>query len=135
MDIEEVLKENGYRATSQRMLLYDIFMENKSEHLTVDTINHLIKEKGHNMGTATIYRNLDIFTRLGFVGSIDDKYEILIKEKDGIFPHFICSKCKKIVYVGKDLNLMDEIESMAKKKGFEIDNISLRINGICKKCK
>lgn len=135
MEIEDILEENGYRATSQRMLLYDIFMENKSEHLTVDMLNHLVKEKGHNMGTATIYRNLDIFIKLGLVGSIDDKYEILIKEKNGVFPHFICSECKEIVYVGKDLDLMDEIESMAERKGFEIDNISLRINGICKDCK
>lgn len=136
-EFEEILKRNDLKPTTQRKLIYEILLENEHEHLEAKEILNLVKKIDKNIGIATIYRTLDVFMELGLVSSIQDKYEINSKDKDGINPHFICDKCGKVVFVERldyEPSIKDKLEQIATDNNFQMKNITFHVNGFCNSC-
>ena len=88
----KALGDNGYKTTTQRVLVYDILKENKDQHLSTEEIYDLIKNKNPKMGIATIYRTLQLFEeiRLVYKHNFDDgysRYEILSTNNAEVHQH------------------------------------------------
>lgn len=137
----KALGENGYKITTQRVLVFDILTENKDQHLSTEDIYALIKDKNPKMGIATIYRTLQLFEEIGLVykHNFDDgcsRYEILSLNSTEIHQHhhLLCKKCGKIIEVKEDLmNSLEEI--IEKQYNFEILNHVVKFTGICSECR
>ncbi|MBN4050837.1 MAG: transcriptional repressor [Alkaliphilus sp.] len=137
--IEEFVKKNGYRVTDSRRIILKFFVENDG-HYKPEDVYQLIKNE--MLGIATVYRNLDIFKKIGIIKeiTIDNKlyYELDMFSSKKLHLHFHCKSCNQIVeYTDQVL-----IQSLLKQKDFIeenydniVDDITIVMKGICKDCR
>lgn len=83
---------------------------------------------------ATIYRNLDLFTREGILRKVNVKeaitsYELAVE--GDIHQHFVCTNCEKVIPVDVD---MDKIKEALNTK-INFNEIELNLKGECEDCK
>ena len=135
-DFKSLLKKNNLKFTIQREVILDT-LYNSDEHLTPELLHHLIQEKHPELktGIATVYRTLALLedsqmvTSLSF-GAQGKKYELGAKEHHD---HLICTECGTITeFVDEEIekrqhDITDEL-------GFKMNDHSMQIYGICKKC-
>lgn len=135
-DFKQLLKENGLKFTIQREVILET-LYNSDEHLTPEALHHLIQEKHPdlNTGIATVYRTLslledsDMVTSLSF-GAQGKKYELGAKDHHD---HLICTQCGDITeFVDEEIE--ERQKKIAEALGFKMQEHSMQIYGICKKC-
>ncbi|ADL13302.1 Fur family transcriptional regulator [Acetohalobium arabaticum] len=136
--ISDIRWQTDLHLTSQRKVILETLIENSDQHLSVDDIYSLIKEKNDFIGLATIYRNLDLLEELGVVvkRNFDDKsakYEFIFGDKLK-HHHLICESCGKVMEIENFLpdGLKEEVMET---KEFQITDYSLQIYGYCKECR
>lgn len=131
----EQLKKHNYKLTNQRLKILE----------TITTCNcHVDAEKLHNylkdddISLATIYRNLEIFTKVGILKKLrldnnNFQYDLVDNSDDHLHHHFICDVCGKVIEIYDDL--LDSLEDhLAKKYGLLIKDHQVTFNGVCKSC-
>lgn len=135
-DFKQLLKVNGLKFTIQREVILEM-LYNSDEHLTPEGLHHLIQEKHPdlNTGIATVYRTLSLLedsamvTSLSF-GAQGKKYELGAKDHHD---HIICTECGSISeFVDEEIELKQK--KIAEKLGFQMQEHSMQIYGICQEC-
>ena len=139
--LKEKLKEKGLKVTQQRLLLFEIFAENKDRHLSVDDVYELVREEHPEIGLATVYRTVQLLREIQLLDRIilDDgcvRYEIRYTTNGDVHHHhhhLICRSCGKVLSFRKDLldTLEDRIEQ---ETGFHVLDHELKFYGQCKEC-
>ena len=119
--------------SKQREIIYNT-LTSSAMHVSADELHTALKEQGHNIGIATVYRNLNSLVESGHLIKFKsddktDRYDITLKPHH----HITCEKCGKIFDLPIELteNLNKNIEQI----GFELTNYTLILNGICNNCK
>lgn len=137
-NLKDKLKERGYKLTTQRRIIFDVFIENKELHLSPEEVYDKVKEKYPEIGLATVYRTLQLLEDMGTIYKLNfndgcSRYE-LNTTKDHQHHHLICLNCGKVTEVEIDLleNLEEEIE---KEGNFKIIDHNVKFFGYCKDCK
>lgn len=134
----EILKQGGYKITTQRKVVLDTLYQHRKAHLTVDEVYRYIRETNPEIGLATVYRNIQILNRLGIIEKIsfDDKdirYEIFYEEIPLHHYHLICKQCGEVDEI--ELDFVERYqEQLVREKGFDAVDAKIKIYGICKKC-
>ena len=136
-DFKSLLKKNSLKFTIQREVILET-LYNSDEHLTPESLHHLIQEQHPNLktGIATVYRTLALLedssmvTSLSF-GAQGKKYELGAKNHHD---HMICTECGSITEF-VDEQIEDRQHKIAEELGFEMTDHSMQIYGICKDCK
>lgn len=137
-DIELLLKANGYRLTHPRETLLKLFLETE-EHLTAEEIYQKLKHE--QLSLPTVYRNIEIFKRLGIIKEIvihNNRYfELNIYSQKKLHIHFHCRRCGQI----KEYNSRHVFSEMiAQKNGLEkaykdsIEDMTVVMTGVCSAC-
>ena len=135
-DFKALLKKNNLKFTIQREVILET-LYNSDEHLTPESLHHLIQEKQPDLktGIATVYRTLalleesDMVTSLSF-GAQGKKYELGAKEHHD---HLICTECGVITeFVDENIEKRQHVITEA--LGFKMSDHSMQIYGICKEC-
>lgn len=139
-DVEEKLRTKDYKLTSRRENILQVLIENKDKHLSAEEIYHLVKKRAPDVGLATVYRTLELFTDFAIIHSIDfgdgrKRYELVQTEEEGHHHHhLICLHCGMIQEVTEDL--LENLEKrVTQEYGFSITNHQLKIFGYCRKCR
>ncbi len=135
-DFKALLKKNNLKFTIQREVILET-LYNSDEHLTPESLHNLIQEKFPNLktGIATVYRTLslleesDMVTSLSF-GAQGKKYELGAKHHHD---HFICKVCGSITEF-VDEQIEERQRKIADELGFDMQDHSMQIYGICKEC-
>lgn len=135
-DFKKLLKKNSLRFTTQREKILEALYESEG-HLTPEGLHNMLQEKHPNLkiGIATIYRTLslledsNIVTSLSF-GAQGKKYELGTKEHHD---HMICTECGDIIEF-VDESIENRQHEIAEALGFQMDDHSMQIYGVCKKC-
>ncbi|MBU1994356.1 transcriptional repressor [bacterium] len=136
-DFKTLLKKNNLKFTIQREVILES-LYNSDEHLTPESLHHLIQDKFPNLNTgiATVYRTLalledsNMVTSLSF-GAQGKKYELGAKEHHD---HMICTECGSITeFVDEEIEKRQH--QIADALGFNMSDHSMQIYGICKNCK
>lgn len=73
------LRENGYRITKQRQALLDIILENECS--SCKEIYYKAAEKDHGIGTATVYRMVNLLEEIGAINR-RNMYRVADSEQD-----------------------------------------------------
>ena len=136
-DFKTLLKSSGQKFTIQREVILDE-LYNSNEHLPPEELYNLIQEKHPDLktGIATVYRTLslledsDMVTSLSF-GTQGKKYELGAKDHHD---HMICTKCGEITEF-VDEQIEERQHKIAEALGFEMQDHSMQIYGVCKKCR
>lgn len=136
-----LLKENGLKVTTQRIVILEVLEERPQEHLTAEEIYECVKEKYPDIGLATVYRTIQLLSELNLIDklNLDDgcvRYEIG-KQKVGNASHhhhhLICLSCGKVFTFQGDLleTLEDKIHETMK---FQIVDHEVKFYGYCDEC-
>ena len=136
-NFKTLLKKNALKFTIQREVILET-LYNSDEHLTPESLHHLIQEKFPDLktGIATVYRTLSLLedskmvTSLSF-GAQGKKYELGAKEHHD---HLICTECGSITEF-VDEQIESRQHHIADKLGFKMKDHSMQIYGYCKNCK
>jgi len=127
------LKDADIRITPQRYAILEYLIEHKS-HPTADEIYQALVDRFPSMSVATVYNNLRLFTKIGFVqemayGDASSRFDFSSTQHY----HAICQECGKIVdifYPG-----LEDVESATEQlTGFVINEHRLELYGICEEC-
>jgi Fur family transcriptional regulator, ferric uptake regulator len=132
-----------YRLTPQRKLVLEIFMENKDRHLSAEELYQLSRDKGEDIGLATIYRTLELLEELGLLQKMNfgdgrSRYEMvptgMLARHHHHHHHLICLECSRILEVEEDL--LSQLERVVEEQhNFQIVNHYLQFFGYCPSCR
>jgi len=137
--------EEGLRFTEARRVILDILGKG-SQHLSAEDIYFAVRRINPSVGFATVYRTLDMLTRMGIVQKFDfgdgrARYELIVGQKEEEHHHhLVCTRCRKIVnytdFIEEEKELIKKTEeALTKKHGFEITNHIIHFYGLCENCK
>ena len=131
----EVLREKGHRVTSTRLRLFREIYSHHT-HIDADALLDSMRERGLGISRATLYRNLDLMHRYGFVkkqrlGGNRFLYEHV---HAGLrHDHLVCTECGKVVeFVSPGIEAMQRQICLA--HGFDPDQHTLQIHSLCADC-
>lgn len=133
----------GEHITKQGKLVLECFEKNSGKHLRAEDISEILKSSGNAVSTATIYRQLERLTDIGyirkFISSPDEPacYQYTDtdtqKECHNHF-HLKCVICNKLFHVSCEyLEKLDK--HINEHHGFIVDNTRTVLYGVCKECK
>lgn len=131
-DAKSILQSNGFRATTGKIAILDVFLNSKKP-LKVTDIENIV---GRKIDTANIYRSLEEFEKRGVVKKLNISNKLAYFELNDTHHHhhIICNSCGEIEDI--DIcNLVDENSILHKSKSFNsINSHSLELFGVCKSC-
>ena len=132
-----------HRLTPQWKLVLQIFMENKERHLSAEELYQLSRERGEDIGMATVYRTLDLLEALRLLRKMNfgdgrSRYELVSLDLQDLnqhhHHHLICLNCGRILEVEEDL--LSQLERVVEEQhNFEIVNHCLQFFGYCPACR
>jgi Fur family ferric uptake transcriptional regulator len=134
--IEKILRQSGFKITPQRRTVLSAITTSR-EHLTPAAIYERVCQKCPNIGLVTIYRTLEILTRLGLIcemhaGGSCRSY--LVRRPSQHHHHLICSDCGMVTdFTDCDLGEMEQ--RLSQETGFKINGHLLEFLGQCRKCR
>jgi Fur family ferric uptake transcriptional regulator len=130
------LRDQGLPVTQQREAIAETVF-GSSQHLSVEDIESLLRDRGERIGKATIYRTLEMLVKSGLVEEHDfgegfKRYEHLFGQKP-VREHLVCTECGKVTeIVSTELLRLQEEE--ARRHGFLPSRYRLQIYGLCANC-
>lgn len=127
----EFLKRAGYFATKNRLELFAALRQDRSP-----TVADLLKQLSHQ-NQATIYRNLNLFKRLGLVHVTELGWKSRV-QLSSLFKrhhhHLRCKGCQVVIHLRENANLEKFLNAVATERGFtEVDH-QVEITGLCPNC-
>ncbi|HEX4601700.1 MAG TPA: Fur family transcriptional regulator [Gemmatimonadales bacterium] len=129
------LAEHNLPATPQRLAVAEaVFFA--GEHLSADEVARRVARRTAAVGTATVYRTLDLLVRAGLATEQDfgegfKRYEALAPGQ--AHEHCIRSSCGKVMEVANDW-LERMIAQLAEEVDFRPHHHCLEIYGLCRTC-
>ncbi len=130
------LREQGLPVTHQREAVAEAVFSS-AEHLSVDDIESQLRNQGHRIGKATIYRTLDLLVRSQLVEEHDfgqgfKRYEHRLSAQP-VHEHLVCLECGKVLEFRS--SEVQEIERRVSAEfGFQPARHRLEIYGLCREC-
>lgn len=129
-----VLKQAGYKYTKPRRIITQVLL-GADGHLSAPEIVDAVATADASIGRMSVYRTLDLFTRLGVIrpafqeGSIA-RYVMMV---DGHHHHIICQGCGKVIHF--DQCPLDELTNFLEKTyNCKISGHLLEFFGNCDAC-
>ena len=136
---KDKIKDKKYKMTSQRQVILRAFVESSENHLSAEDVYERVKKTAPDIGLATVYRTLDLFTEMDLLKKLDfdegcSRYELNDREEDGHFHHhLICLGCGKVRECRDDL--LETLETILQKQlHFQTVDHQLKVYGYCENC-
>ncbi len=135
-EIIDILKLRGYKLTRQRRAILDTITRSHS-HLAPADVYEKVNKRYPGIGLVTIYRTLELLTRLGFIceaHSGNSCRSYMMRRSSGHHHHLLCSICYRVVdFTDCDLRQMEE--RLTRQTDFEIDSHLVEFVGRCHDCR
>ncbi len=131
------LRERSLPVTLQRELVAEVIFT-AGGHLSVEDIVARLRDRGAHVGTATVYRTLDLLTESGMIVQRDfgegfRRFERMHGGDVQHHEHLICIKCGKVIeFTNERLEKMKTL--IAEEYGFRHHHHRLEIFGTCPEC-
>ena len=134
--IATILRQHGYKLTPQRRAVLSVIAPSR-EHLTPAAIYERVHKEHPDVGLVTIYRTLDILTKLRLICEVhagDSCRSYLMRRPSEHHHHLICSECGTVIdFTNCDLNELEQ--KLAQATGFQIKGHLLEFLGQCQNCR
>jgi len=134
--LDEKMKKNNYRLTSQRSAVLEVMQANRGKHLSAEEVFQEARLKNPVIGIATVYRTLDILAGMEILTKtmFKDKfrYELADNERHK-HHHIICLGCGSISEVQEDL--LNRLEAHLEEMGYEVLDHELKFYAYCPECR
>ena len=130
------LRQRGYKLTSQRHAVLSVIALS-NEHLTPAAIYQRVHQEHPNIGLVTIYRTLEILTKLGLICEVHaggNCRSYLMRRPAEHHHHLICSDCGTVIDF-TDCDLGELEQRLSQETGFKINGHLLEFLGQCQNCR
>jgi Fur family ferric uptake transcriptional regulator len=130
------LREHRQPVTRQRdVVAQAVFLSD--DHPSVEHIRRALKERGEHVGTATVYRTLELLIESGLVRAHDfgegfRRYEPMPAQAH--HEHLICERCGRVVEFQNE-RLERMLPVIADEHGFQHQRHRVEIYGVCRECR
>src|SRR3954467_3535649 len=130
------LREHRQPITRQRELVAQVALLSE-DHLSVEAIRRELKQRGEQVGVATVYRTLDLLVQSGLVRSQEfgegfKRYEPMPAQTD--HEHLICEQCGRVVEFQNE-RLERMLPIIADEHAFQLARHRVEIYGFCRECR
>ncbi|HEX5387226.1 MAG TPA: Fur family transcriptional regulator [Gemmatimonadales bacterium] len=130
------LRDHHLPVTRQRDLVAETVLTS-DEHLSVEAIQKRLAERGEHVGTATIYRTLDVLVKSGLARAHDfgegfRRFEPTPEQAH--HEHLICVRCGAVVEFQNE-RLERMLPIIADEHAFLHQHHRVEIHGICQDCR
>jgi Fur family peroxide stress response transcriptional regulator len=129
----DLLHEHDLKATTQRVALLDIVME-QGHHPTAEQIHERLTEEHPTVSRSTVYESLSKFVELGILNELHigdgvTRYEFFND------PHVnvVCRECKQIVDVDSP-ELVELLDRVHDETAYEVRTQRMELHGVCPDC-
>ena len=133
--IATILRQQGYRLTAQRRAVLKAIARSRS-HLSPAEIYKRAKQEDPKIGLVTVYRTLEILSRLGVICEMRTRgnaRSYLIRGTVEHHHHLICTDCATVVdFTGCDLGRLEK--RLSRETGFKMKGHLLELSGRCPSC-
>ena len=136
----KVLGYYNIKLTSSRQAIIEVFEENR-KHLSAEEVYEFLKKRNQKAGIATVYRNLDLLTRIGILHRVnfgDGKDHFEITRKPTHHHHLVCNKCGAVIDYSEvmgESEFVSHLEmELSSRYRFKIDSHQMYFYGLCEKC-
>ena len=131
-----LLKDSGLQPTPSRLLVLEVVGNNNSPLSAQEIFETLMRTRPINR--VTVYRVLDLLVDNGLVNRLSGGgrsfvYGLAPNEKHPAHPHFYCRQCGRMECL-QPQSLALDLEPMQRSFPGLIENVEIRVDGICKNC-
>jgi Fur family ferric uptake transcriptional regulator len=132
-----VLRAAGHRGAQARRTLVE-FLDAEPCALSAREIDEQLRARGHGIGLASLYRNLDLLVDLKLVGRLDmgqgmARYERLLPSGEH-HHHLVCERCGRVTPFD-DRALERSIERLSRTVDFQVAQHDVVLRGSCAECR
>lgn len=130
------IKQAGLKVTLPRVKILNVLETSDKRHLSAEDVYKLLLQKGEEIGLATIYRVLTQFEGAGLVcrHHFEGGQSVFELNRGGHHDHLVCVKCGKVVeFLDEDIE--ERQRTIARDRGFALEDHSLVIYGLCADCR
>ena len=129
------LRERGLPVTRQRDLIAGT-LASATGHPSAETLARALRADGARIGTATVYRTLELMVGAGLAQAHDfgegvRRYETVHGEEG--HGHLVCRRCGGVVEFSNE-RLERMLPVLADEQGFQHQEHRIEIYGICRDC-
>jgi Fur family ferric uptake transcriptional regulator len=136
--LKTTLNKEGFRFTSQRQKILDLFQAAAlGHHLSAEEIHQALLSQGEKISFSTIYRALHVMVRLGLLQELElaegrKFYELNTPFMDQ-HHHLVCVHCGEVEEF-EDATMSQVGRSESAARGFSLLNCQFTVYGICPSC-
>ncbi|RKY79503.1 transcriptional repressor [candidate division KSB1 bacterium] len=144
---EKVLRGQGYRLTDQRRRIIDL-LKSEKRHLNAEDIHALLHQNSkQRVSLATVYRTLELLTRLSLVKKVEVSgkptvFELNTDTSVQSHCHLVCRQCGRVVDVPisslMKISSIEELEEYLLRHYYfdlDISDHQIVFFGMCETCK
>jgi Fur family transcriptional regulator, ferric uptake regulator len=128
----QILTRSSQSATKARLYIFGLLLGGQPQ-----SMKQLIEKAAGEVDRVSIYRNIELFERLGIVKKvyIGWKYKVELSDMfTSHHHHLLCLGCGKVVDIEDEKHIESFIEGVAKEQGFTVRSHQFEIEGYCQDC-
>ncbi len=132
MNTSEEIKNSGLKATTPRTKILQLFQQAQDRHMSADDVFSLLRNRGSDIGLATVYRVLMQFEQAGILYRNQFEGGRAFFELADIDPHdhIVCLDCQHVLEFC-DPTIESQQNHIAENAGFRIADHSLILYAHC----
>lgn len=132
-NFRKIVSSNGYRITDAREATFKLLVSTEPQ-----SIREIIaKAKQNNVDRVSVYRNIELFEKLGIVHRIYIGWKYKVELSDEFMAHhhhLSCLGCGKIIDIQDEKHIDRFVEDIANSVGFKPRRHIFEVDGYCKNC-
>jgi Fur family ferric uptake transcriptional regulator len=130
------LRDRHLPVTRQRDSVARVLFQSAG-HRSVEEIQRVLRDQQHGVGTATIYRSLEVLLASGLVRAHDfgegfKRYEAMVG--GGQHGHLICARCSGVTEFSTE-RFERILPIVADEHGFQYQRHRVEVHGLCRACR
>ncbi len=128
------LERAGHRVTEPRVSVAELIVT-QGGHFTAADLLAEAQQRHMDLGRATVFRSLELFTELGALERLDlpSGEHAYIACEPVHHHHIVCSRCGRSTEVA-DFGMEAVVTELARRTGYEIETHRLELYGLCPAC-
>ncbi|MBL7061314.1 MAG: transcriptional repressor [Dehalococcoidia bacterium] len=130
-----ILNSSSQRVTAQRALLLEL-LRHSSRHVDADDLYRRARKKNSRISLSTVYRNLQLFKKLGLIEEhhFDEEHHHYEVKSGTEHQHLLCTSCGKVVEFACPVSWKLR-RDIGKQYDFDITGVEVRMTGLCPSCR
>lgn len=132
INFRQILTSNGHRVTEAREATFKLLI-----HSEPQSIRDILRRGGDAVDRVSIYRNIELFEKLGIVHRVYAGWKYKLELSDTFIAHhhhLSCLSCGKVIDIEDEKHIDSFIAEVARARDFIPRRHIFEIDGYCSTC-